>query len=60
MAVNRKMFEAAMTVARGNPGVKLDVQHSSTYELLLTHEKKQKFWHVNHKGEIRRLTKLPA
>lgn len=58
MAINRQMFEATQKVARANPGVVLDTQHSNLHELLLVHPRKQKFWSIDNRGKIRRVTKF--
>ena len=59
MAINRQMFEAVFKISRANPGVVLDKQHSNTYELLVVHPTKKKYWMVEHDGNIRKLTTNP-
>ena len=59
MAINRQMFEAVFKISRANPGVVLDKQHSNTHELLIVHPTKQKYWMVEHNGNIRKLTTNP-
>lgn len=59
MAVSRKMFDAVMKISRANPGVRVSVAHSNSYEILMFHTKRQKFWKIEHDGQIRRLEKLP-
>lgn len=55
MAVTKVMFEAVQKVSRANPGVVVDLEHSSTYDIILYHRKKSKRWHINRKGEVKRL-----
>lgn len=60
MAINRQMFEATQKVSRANPGVVLDLQHSNGHELLLVHPRKQKFWSIDNRGNIRKVAKKSA
>lgn len=55
MAVTKVMFEAVQKVSRANPGVVVDLENSSTYDIILYHRKKSKRWHINRKGEVKRL-----
>ena len=56
MAINRQMFEAVFKISRANPGVVVDRERSNTYELLIIHPKRKKYWHIGHDGKITRLT----
>ena len=58
MAVTREMWDACQKIARAHPGVKLDVQNSTTNAALLIDPQKQRNWVVNRKGEIRRVVVL--
>lgn len=55
MAISKVMFDATMKVARANPGVVVDRNNSSLHDLLLVHPKKNKRWHIDHRGKIRRV-----
>lgn len=55
MAVSKEMWEGIQKVRRGNPGIMLDIAHSTDNAVLLIDPKKKKNWVVNRKGKVRRV-----
>lgn len=54
MPVTKQQYDAVMQVARGNPGIKVDLQSSNRYKIRLVHAKKNKAWIIDGKGSISR------
>ena len=57
MAISKVMHDALFKIARANPGVVLDKAHSSTHDLIVVDPKKNRTWHIDNRGRIRRLVR---
>jgi len=54
MPVTKQQYDAVFQIARGNPGVKIDLQSSTRHAIRVVHGKKNKSWIVDGQGKIKR------